>query len=99
MNNIGQRIKDLRKKNNLTQEKLVDFLGVTYQSVSKRETGTSMPDLGIIVPLARVLQVSADEMKRKSTRRCTRKNPERAVTNCSPAVSEERKRCIFAKKS
>ncbi len=62
MNNIGQRIKDLRKKNNLTQEKLADFLGVTYQSVSKWETGTSMPDIGIIVPLARVLQVSADEL-------------------------------------
>ena len=29
MNNIGQRIRELRKKNDLTQEKLADFLGVT----------------------------------------------------------------------
>lgn len=62
MNNIGQRIKELRKKNDLTQEKLADFLGVTYQSVSKWECGTTMPDLGLIVPLARVLHVSTDEL-------------------------------------
>jgi len=62
MNSIGQRIKDLRKQNDLTQEKLADFLGVTYQSVSKWETGITMPDLGMIVPLARVLHVSADEL-------------------------------------
>ena len=62
MNNIGQRIKDLRKKNDLTQEKLADFLGVTYQSVSKWETGITMPDLALIVPLARVLGVSTDEL-------------------------------------
>lgn len=37
MNNLGQRIKEYRKKNDLTQEKLADYLGVTYQSVSKWE--------------------------------------------------------------
>ena len=62
MNNIGQRIKELRKKNDLTQEKLADLLGVTYQSVSKWECGTTMPDLAMIVPLARVLHVSTDEL-------------------------------------
>ena len=62
MNNIGLRIRELRKKNDLTQEKLADFLGVTYQSVSKWECGTTLPDLAMIVPLARVLNVSADEL-------------------------------------
>lgn len=62
MNTIGQRIKELRKKNDLTQEKLADFLGVTYQSVSKWECGTTMPDIAMIVPLARLLHVSADEL-------------------------------------
>lgn len=62
MNHIGQKIKELRRKNDLTQEKLADFLGVTYQSVSKWECGTTMPDLALIVPLARLLGVSADEL-------------------------------------
>ena len=62
MNHIGQRIKELRKQNDLTQEKLADFLGVTYQSVSKWECGTTMPDLALIVPLARLLHVSTDEL-------------------------------------
>lgn len=62
MNNIGQKIKELRKQNDLTQEKMADFLGVTYQSVSKWECGITMPDLGMIVPLARLLHVSTDEL-------------------------------------
>ncbi len=62
MNNIGQRIKELRKKKDLTQERLADYLGVTYKAVSKWECGLTMPDLSLIIPLARILQVSADEL-------------------------------------
>ena len=62
MNHIGQRIKELRKMNDYTQEKLADLLGVTYQSVSKWECGTTMPDLAMIVPLARLFHVSADTL-------------------------------------
>ena len=62
MNNIGQRIKKLRKKNDLTQEQLADYLGVTYKAVSKWECGLTLPDLSLIVPLARILQISADEL-------------------------------------
>lgn len=62
MNNIGKRIKELRRKRDLTQEKLADYLGVTYQSVSKWETGVTFPDLSLIVPLSRVLGVSTDEL-------------------------------------
>lgn len=62
MNTIGQRIRELRRKNDLTQEKLADLLGVTYQSVSKWECGVTMPDLSLIAPLTRLLHVTSDEL-------------------------------------
>jgi transcriptional regulator with XRE-family HTH domain len=60
--NIGETIKKYRKKNDLTQEKLADFLCVSYQAVSKWETGISSPDLSLIAPLSRLLKISADEL-------------------------------------
>lgn len=59
---IGLKIKELRKKNDLTQEKLADYLHVSYQAVSKWETGISSPDLSLIAPLTKLLHVSADEL-------------------------------------
>lgn len=62
MNNFGQRIKLLRKKNDLTQEKLAELLGITYKSVSKWECGLTTPDLALIVPLAKILGITTDEL-------------------------------------
>ena len=62
MEHIGQRIKDLRKKADLTQDRLADYLGVTSQAVSKWEVGSASPDLALIAPLCRVLGCSADEL-------------------------------------
>lgn len=62
MNHIGEKIKNLRRKNDLTQEKLADQLGVSYQTVSKWETGITSPDLSLIVPLARLFKVTTDEL-------------------------------------
>ncbi len=59
---IGEKIKGLRKKNDLTQEKLADYLCVSYQAVSKWECGLSCPDLSMIGPLTKLLHVSADEL-------------------------------------
>ena len=38
---IGEKIKELRKKANLTQEALAAALNISYQSVSKWESGIS----------------------------------------------------------
>lgn len=62
MYNIGQKIKELRKKNDMTQEKLADLLGVTYQSVSKWECGVTSPDLSLIPPLTKLLHCTSDEL-------------------------------------
>ena len=41
MKNFGNRIKALRRKMNLTQEELAERLNVSYQTISKWETGIS----------------------------------------------------------
>ncbi|MCL2503523.1 MAG: helix-turn-helix domain-containing protein [Coriobacteriia bacterium] len=61
-NTMGQRIRERRKELGFTQEKLASKLGVTYQAVSKWESGTSMPDIALISPLAMSLQTSAEEL-------------------------------------
>ena len=45
---VGNLIKDIRKKNSLTQKDLADKYGVTYQAVSKWENGTNLPDISLI---------------------------------------------------
>ena len=62
MNHIGIKIKELRKKKDMTQEKLAEYLNVSFQAVSKWETGAASPDLSMIVPLARLLDVTTDEL-------------------------------------
>ena len=47
-NKIGNLIKELRKKNNLTQEKFAEKYGVTYQAVSKWENGKNIPDISLL---------------------------------------------------
>lgn len=57
---MGQIIKDLRKKNGLTQAEFAELLGITYQAVSKWENDTGMPDISQIVPIASIFKVSTD---------------------------------------
>lgn len=76
MHKIGQRIKELRKKNDMTQEKLADYLSVTHKAVSKWECGVTVPDLALIVPLARVLHVTTDELLGMSKEACDERRAE-----------------------
>ncbi len=59
---IGENIRNFRKKNDLTQEAFADRLGVSYQSVSRWENGTTYPDLELLPALSEVLSVSVDEL-------------------------------------
>ena len=59
---IGDNIRNFRKRNDLTQEALADRLGVTYQSISRWENGTTYPDLELIPAIADMLSVTVDEL-------------------------------------
>ena len=59
---IGENIRNFRKKHDLTQEAFADRLGVTYQSVSRWENGTTYPDLELLPAIAEALSVTFDEL-------------------------------------
>mgnify|MGYP005772821223 FL=1 len=59
--NIGEKIYNLRKKKNLSQEDLASILNVSRQTISKWETGESNPDIDKIVPLCNFFEISTDE--------------------------------------
>lgn len=59
---LGQKIKSLRKQKNISQEVLAQVLGVTFQAVSKWETGAAMPDVAMIPAIAGFFEVSTDEL-------------------------------------
>lgn len=57
---LGKNIAKYRKEKDMTQKNLADLLGVSFQAVSKWETGRSLPDLFLIPKLAAILNVSCD---------------------------------------
>ena len=62
MENIGKRIKELRRARDMTQERLAEYLNVSFQAISKWETGIAMPDLSMIAPLTKIFGVTSDEL-------------------------------------
>ena len=65
---IGERIANLRTKNNITQAELAEKLGVTYQAVSKWETGSGYPDITMLPDIADAFGVSLDYLLRGKPR-------------------------------
>ena len=57
---LADKIIDLRKKNGWSQEELAEQLGVSRQSVSKWESGMSVPDLNKIIAMSELFGVSTD---------------------------------------
>lgn len=59
---IGEIIRKHRKMKNMTQEDMAGRLGVTAPAVNKWENGNSLPDIMLLSPIARLLDVSLDTL-------------------------------------
>ena len=57
---IGERIKELRKEQNVSQVQLAKALGVSRQAVSKWETDLSVPDTLKLIQLADLLMTDTE---------------------------------------
>lgn len=59
---FGKNIKRLRKERDLTQENLADYLGVTFQAISKWERGEGYPDITTLPNIASFFNVTIDDL-------------------------------------
>ena len=58
----GKFLKELRKEKGFTQEQAAEHFGVTGRTVSRWETGSNMPDLGMLVDIATFYDVDVREI-------------------------------------
>lgn len=59
---LGKNIKAYRKNKGLTQEELANLLNITPQAISKWESESGLPDVSMLIPLAKILGVSTDAL-------------------------------------
>lgn len=59
---VANRLQQLRKKNNLSQEELAERIGISRQAVSKWERAEASPDTDNLILLSRLYGVSLDEL-------------------------------------
>lgn len=57
---LGEVIRKYRKEKNMTQEEMANRLGVTAPAVNKWENGNSFPDIMLLSPIARLLEITTD---------------------------------------
>ena len=62
MRTLGNRIAELRRGKNITQDEMAEKLNVTAQAVSKWENDISCPDIMLLPKIAQMLSVTVDEL-------------------------------------
>lgn len=59
---FGENLKRLRKEKELTQETLADFLGVSFQTISKWERGENYPDITTLPTIASFFNITIEDL-------------------------------------
>lgn len=59
---LGEKIQQLRKENNLSQEQLAEKVNISRQAISKWELDITAPDIQSIILLCKIFNVTSDEL-------------------------------------
>ena len=59
---FGNQIKQIRREKNITQEQMAQSLNITRQAVSNWENKRNLPDIEILIKIAKVYGVSLDKL-------------------------------------
>ena len=73
---LGQTIQQIRKDNNLTQERFAELFHVTRQTVSNWENEKSYPDLLTLVAISDRFNISLDKMLKEDIKMTEKLNKE-----------------------
>ena len=74
--NFSEKLKEIRKKEGISQEQLAERIGVTRQAITKWETGKGLPDIENMVIIAEIFKTTIDELLMDSI---TKADPETFV--------------------
>lgn len=58
---FGKLIAECRKRKGYTQQELAEQLLVSNKAVSKWETGNSLPDISLLLPISEILEIKISE--------------------------------------
>ncbi len=75
---LGERLYELRRKKNMSQEEMAEKLNVSRQTISKWETNQTQPDFDKIIPICQLFDISSEELL---TGKKTSQNPVKLEEN------------------
>ena len=98
---LGEKLKELRIKENLSQEDLAIKLNVSRQAVSKREQNLSLPDTNNLILIAKIFHVTLDELvnynDNLNTNSEVKENKEKEISEEKIEEQEEKEYEVFEK--
>lgn len=59
---IARNLLELRKSKGITQSHLAEIIGVSFQTISKWETGAAVPDVKYVIAMAKFFDVTTDQI-------------------------------------
>ena len=64
---LNEKLYELRKKNNWSQEDLAERMEVSRQTISKWESGKTIPELNKLVKISEIYEITLDELVKETT--------------------------------
>ncbi|MBR5473011.1 MAG: helix-turn-helix transcriptional regulator, partial [Clostridia bacterium] len=81
---LGEKIRNLRKENKISQEALAEKLDVSRQSISLWENDQTMPSMENIVAIANIFGVSTDTLLKEETENDMDEKTEESINTKKP---------------
>ncbi|HSL85679.1 MAG TPA: helix-turn-helix transcriptional regulator [Bacteroidales bacterium] len=88
--NLGERILEMRTRANMSQSDLADVLDVSRQSVSKWETNSSVPELGKLLKMSEIFEISMDDLVRGERETLVSASEDTVRSNQSPGKEAQK---------